>query len=86
MVYHLLYKCGDYLETPPKQQALFLPIINNQQCAKVYGRTLPITEEQLCAGGELGNDACSGFGGAPLLVKHGDTYYQVRCHQIYGNI
>ncbi|CAH0551632.1 unnamed protein product [Brassicogethes aeneus] len=70
-------KTAGQIDTPPNQQALALPIINIQQCANVYGKTLPVTEEQVCAGGQLGNDACSGFGGAPLLVKHGDTFYQV---------
>ncbi|CAH1164733.1 unnamed protein product [Phaedon cochleariae] len=62
---------------PPLQQILKLPIISIQECVRVYGRTLPISEEQVCAGGEPGNDACSGFGGAPLLVRHGDMHYQV---------
>lgn len=54
-----------------------MPIINLHQCVNIYGRTLPISEDQICAGGELGQDACTGFGGAPLLVRHGDTFYQV---------
>lgn len=64
-------------ESPYQQQKLFLPILGLRQCEKVYSKTLPITEEQVCAGGEPDQDACSGFGGAPLSVKHGDTYYQV---------
>ncbi|RZB40318.1 venom protease-like, partial [Asbolus verrucosus] len=60
------------------QQTLHLPVTSLQLCSSVYGKTLPITEDQLCAGGEAGNDACSGFGGAPLLVRHGDTHYQVK--------
>lgn len=63
---------------PPQQQVLRLPITSISECDKVYGQTLPISDEQVCAGGEQGNDACSGFGGAPLLVRHGDTHYQVR--------
>lgn len=70
-------KAAGQIDTPVKQQAIQLPIINIQQCVNVYGRTLPISEDQLCAGGELGRDACTGFGGAPLLVRHGETYYQV---------
>ncbi|KAJ8930576.1 hypothetical protein NQ314_016608 [Rhamnusium bicolor] len=61
-------KAAGQTTTPPQQQILHLPIISIQECAKVYGKTLPISEEQVCAGGELGNDACSGFGGAPLIV------------------
>lgn len=59
------------------QQTLYLPITDIGLCHNVYGSTLPISENQLCAGGEAGNDACSGFGGAPLMVRHGETYYQV---------
>ncbi|XP_044265878.1 CLIP domain-containing serine protease 14D [Tribolium madens] len=59
------------------QQTLYLPITDLSLCHNVYGRTLPISENQLCAGGEAGNDACSGFGGAPLMVRHGETHYQV---------
>lgn len=70
-------KAAGQTETPVKQQVLYLPIISIQQCVNVYGQTLPISDDQVCAGGELGNDACSGFGGSPLLVKHGDTFYQV---------
>ncbi|CAH1955474.1 unnamed protein product [Acanthoscelides obtectus] len=64
--------------TPLYQQVLHLPIVSVQECERVYGRTLPVSlEENVCAGGEVGNDACSGFGGAPLVVKHADTFYQV---------
>nr|XP_023030360.1 serine protease easter-like [Leptinotarsa decemlineata] len=70
-------KAAGQLYAPPRQQALHLPIISIQECIRVYGRTLPVTDEQVCAAGEQGNDACSGFGGAPLLVRHGDTHYQV---------
>lgn len=63
--------------TPPFQQVLKLPIIDISKCYTIYGKTLPVSDEQLCAGGEYGNDACSGFGGSPLLVKHGETYFQV---------
>ncbi|XP_060517431.1 CLIP domain-containing serine protease B4-like isoform X2 [Cylas formicarius] len=70
-------KTAGQRETPFRQQTLFLPIISLRECERVYGKTLPVSEDQVCAGGEPGQDACSGFGGAPLLVKHGDTYYQV---------
>ncbi|KRT82166.1 Trypsin, partial [Oryctes borbonicus] len=70
-------KAAGQIESSPQQQAIRVPIVNLQQCAKVYGNTLPINEEQLCAGGEAGRDACSGFGGAPLLIKQATTYYQV---------
>ncbi|KAG5865155.1 hypothetical protein JTB14_009398 [Gonioctena quinquepunctata] len=70
-------KAAGQTYAPALQQALYLPIISIQECIKVYGRTLPVSDEQVCAGGQPGNDACSGFGGAPLMVRHGDTHYQV---------
>ncbi|ERL92495.1 CLIP domain-containing serine protease 14D [Dendroctonus ponderosae] len=70
-------KTAGQTETPLQQQNLFLPIVSLGQCERVYGKTLPISEEQVCAGGEREQDACSGFGGAPLLVRHSETYYQV---------
>ncbi|KAJ8924173.1 hypothetical protein NQ315_006957 [Exocentrus adspersus] len=70
-------KAAGQTTAPPQQQVLRLPIISIQECSRVYGRTLPVSDEQVCAGGEAGNDACSGFGGAPLIVRHGDTHYQV---------
>lgn len=78
-MFKLLIKCfNSIIVAPPQQQVLRLPITSISECDKVYGTTLPISDEQVCAGGEQGNDACSGFGGAPLLVRHGDTHYQVR--------
>lgn len=73
-------KCNYFsisIEVPKYQQALNIPIVNIQQCYKVYGNTLPISDNQLCAGGQPGKDACSGFGGAPLIVSDGELYYQV---------
>lgn len=59
------------------QQTIDLPVVPLQQCTNVYSRTIPITENHLCAGGQYGKDACEGFGGAPLVVKHNDMYFQV---------
>ncbi|XP_017772529.1 PREDICTED: venom protease-like [Nicrophorus vespilloides] len=70
-------KSASQSEASVHQQILHLPIVNLKKCSNVYGNTLPITEQNVCAGGEKGNDACSGFGGAPLLVQHGAYYYQV---------
>lgn len=65
---------------PGSQQQLDLPVVELQTCAQVYERVVPITSDQLCVGGEEGRDACSGFGGAPLvsLDATGSRYYQVR--------
>ncbi|KAL3288181.1 hypothetical protein HHI36_002631 [Cryptolaemus montrouzieri] len=70
-------KSAGQTEAPAQQQVLHLPIISINRCYTVYGKTLPVTDDQLCAGGEFGKDACSGFGGAPLLVQHGEIFYQV---------
>nr|XP_022916219.1 venom protease-like [Onthophagus taurus] len=70
-------KAAGQRDTPPRQQSIRVPIVNLQQCKNVYGNTLPISDDQLCAGGDAGKDACSGFGGAPLLTRSGDSHYQV---------
>lgn len=75
--FQILYVTKYFIVTPFRQQVLHLPIVDIQKCQNVYGSTLPVTDHQICAGGELGNDACTGFGGAPLMVRNGDTYYQV---------
>ncbi|XP_049841611.1 chymotrypsin-like protease CTRL-1 [Schistocerca gregaria] len=66
--------------TPARQQQLELPIVALDQCRQIYSSKLPVTNDQLCVGGEQGRDACSGFGGAPLVLLDGATrtrYYQV---------
>ena len=70
-----------YAVVPSRQQQLELPIVALETCSKIYGRVIPITTNQLCAGGEAKKDACSGFGGAPLVVLDHvmrDRYYQVK--------
>lgn len=65
---------------PTKEQQLELPILQLEHCSKIFGRVIPVTSNQLCVGGEAKKDACSGFGGAPLLVLDHvmrDRYYQV---------
>ncbi|XP_052132554.1 CLIP domain-containing serine protease B9-like, partial [Frankliniella occidentalis] len=64
---------------PGPQQQLDLPIVQLETCAQVYERVVPVTSDQLCVGGEQGRDACSGFGGAPLvsLDATGTRYYQI---------
>ncbi|KAK9892088.1 hypothetical protein WA026_018289 [Henosepilachna vigintioctopunctata] len=70
-------KTAGQTEASPQQQVLRLPIVSTSKCYSVYGKTLPVTDDHLCAGGDFGNDACSGFGGSPLLVQQGNTFYQV---------
>ncbi|XP_047508563.1 CLIP domain-containing serine protease 14D-like [Pieris napi] len=60
-----------------RQQQLEVPIVPLETCERVFGESVPIHEGQLCAGGEQGKDACSGFGGAPLVMKRDGMFVQV---------
>ncbi|XP_034238747.1 phenoloxidase-activating factor 3-like [Thrips palmi] len=64
---------------PGQQQQLDLPVLPLETCAQVYERVVPVTSDMLCVGGEDGHDACSGFGGAPLVTLDatGTRYYQI---------
>ncbi|BES99608.1 Tryp_SPc [Nesidiocoris tenuis] len=73
-------KLANQREASHIQQQLDLPVQKIEFCAAVYGSTVPITENELCVGGEAGRDACSGFGGAPLVVldpKLKNRYFQI---------
>ncbi|KAK5647268.1 hypothetical protein RI129_002160 [Pyrocoelia pectoralis] len=70
-------KIAGQQEASPLQQVLQLPIVGLQQCSNIYGRTLPINENNLCVGGLAGRDACEGFGGSPLVEEQGGTYFQI---------
>lgn len=59
------------------QQKLEVPLVSLENCEKVFGDSVPVHEGQLCAGGEEGMDACSGFGGAPLLISRNGKFVQV---------
>ncbi|KAL4711112.1 hypothetical protein ACJJTC_009483 [Scirpophaga incertulas] len=60
-----------------RQQLLDVPLVPLENCERIFGESVPVNEGQLCAGGEEGRDACSGFGGAPLLVWRDGHQYQV---------
>jgi len=69
-----------FLATPPQQQQIQLPIISQDVCSRVYDKVIKITSNHLCVGGEAKKDACSGFGGAPLVILDPfkqDKYLQV---------
>ncbi|XP_014281648.1 phenoloxidase-activating factor 3 [Halyomorpha halys] len=73
-------KLAGQVSIPPTQQQLQLPILAIERCALLYGASVPITGKHLCIGGEAGKDACSGFGGAPLIFLDPRThsrYYQI---------
>ncbi|KAF5298248.1 hypothetical protein FQR65_LT09759 [Abscondita terminalis] len=46
-----------------------LPIASRNLCSQKIRDRAPITEDQLCAGGEDGKDSCQGDSGGPLLAK-----------------
>ncbi|XP_068628351.1 CLIP domain-containing serine protease B4-like [Battus philenor] len=60
-----------------KQQQLDVPLLSLEICERTFGDSVPVHEGQLCAGGEEGRDACSGFGGAPLLISREGQYFQI---------
>lgn len=79
------------LEQPKVLQTLQLPVISLDDCIRVYRNVLPVSERQLCAGGELNKDACRGFGGGPLILPDrsqssdgilAGKFYQVSCSEI----
>ncbi|XP_021919279.1 melanization protease 1-like isoform X3 [Zootermopsis nevadensis] len=66
--------------TPSREQLLELPIVPLDQCNKIYSQVIPVTQNQMCVGGEARKDACSGFGGAPLILL--DHYSRSRYYQV----
>ncbi|CAK1543047.1 unnamed protein product [Leptosia nina] len=60
-----------------RQQQLEVPLLTLETCERIFGESVPIHEGQLCAGGEEGKDACSGFGGAPLILRRDGMFVQV---------
>ncbi|XP_028169758.1 chymotrypsin-like protease CTRL-1 [Ostrinia furnacalis] len=60
-----------------RQQLLEVPLVSLEVCDRIFGKSVTIHEGQLCAGGEEGKDACSSFGGSPLMVMRNGSYVQV---------
>lgn len=50
-----------------------LPFVNSQRCQTLYAFR-GILPSQICAGGKVGEDSCSGDSGGPLMYSHGYTY------------
>nr|CAD7266053.1 unnamed protein product [Timema shepardi] len=72
------------ITTPTRQQLIDLPVLPMSTCQKVYSPVIPVSnQQQLCVGGEEGKDACSGFGGAPLVML--DHVQRTRYYQVGSN-
>lgn len=69
-----------------RQQQLEVPLVPLENCERIFGESVPVNEGQMCAGGEEGKDACSGFGGAPLIFYRDGHYVQVRMIEIMQNL
>jgi len=57
-------------------QQVYMPIINNTYCNKVYKKTFgqTINENQICSGGNGKTDSCVGDSGGPLVCRKGSTW------------
>lgn len=47
-------------------QTLKVPIFNIRFCMKIY-KKIAINEQNICAGGQVGEDSCGGDSGGPLM-------------------
>lgn len=54
-----------------------LPILEADTCEMLMVNFFDITETMICAGGEIGMDACEGDSGGPLSVVEGETHVVV---------
>ncbi|XP_043226033.1 transmembrane protease serine 9-like [Amphibalanus amphitrite] len=70
---------GDTFELPTVLQKGEIPIIDNRNCARRFGRLQPppqIYDSMLCAGDEFDSvDTCQGDSGGPLLVASDSGSY-----------
>ncbi|XP_066255147.1 transmembrane protease serine 9-like [Euwallacea similis] len=44
-----------------------VPVLPEKACSEIYQRYLPVTSDQICAGGYKGRDSCAGDSGGPLM-------------------
>ncbi|XP_026479347.1 CLIP domain-containing serine protease 2-like [Ctenocephalides felis] len=62
----------------PVKLKLKVPLVKNEDCMQPYSRlNVRVWSRQLCAGGELHRDSCSGDSGGPLMGydRYGDSWY-----------
>ncbi|XP_017785725.1 PREDICTED: serine protease easter-like [Nicrophorus vespilloides] len=50
-----------------------VPIVNYRDCARKFGRSLKVTDNQICAGGQKNKDSCTGDSGGPLMLRNSET-------------
>lgn len=51
--------------------SLRVPLVEKQKCLELYSNSsVKITDNMVCAGGVVGQDACGGDSGGPLLVNN----------------
>uniref|UniRef100_A0A1B6CLR2 Peptidase S1 domain-containing protein n=1 Tax=Clastoptera arizonana TaxID=38151 RepID=A0A1B6CLR2_9HEMI len=56
-------------------KTLKVPVFTDLECKETFSHLAVIGKEQLCAGGVVGHDSCSGDSGGPLMkVFHIDNY------------
>ncbi|KAK6634829.1 hypothetical protein RUM44_000076 [Polyplax serrata] len=66
------------LQSSQKLQVVTLPIVNNSECIKYYPKVARIGPTQLCIGGIIGKDSCSGDSGGPAMMvddSNGEPHY-----------
>jgi len=51
------------------QQKLAVPVLSSEQCSSKLFEFIP-RPDQICAGGEIGKDSCSGDSGGPLYMRY----------------
>lgn len=54
-----------------------LPPVPHENCTKLYHNQadLKVTKKQICAGGKINQDSCSGDSGGPLMIVQNKVWY-----------
>lgn len=51
-------------------QTLAVPYVSFKLCQLAYMGRENLTEKQMCVGGQMGKDSCTGDSGGPLMATH----------------